>query len=207
MAGALAQFYMAKAQQASTATKTPSTALPRLQRRATIAMTVRWPKPSRCVRSARYKQALEPLDKLSGAVEQTAEYLYQRAATVSALGGNPTEVIALYERAVDADGQACRRSVWPGTGKRSPRQRRDRASIFTSDPLRGFPRTSASLINLGISTKTDTSTNAPSSATSACWIPIPITRGHGCLPKTSRLAATCITTKTPSGGTTASARC
>jgi DNA-directed RNA polymerase subunit alpha len=36
-------------------------------------------------------------------VEQSAEYLYQRAATVSALGGNPEEVVALLERAVAAD--------------------------------------------------------------------------------------------------------
>ena len=44
------------------------------------------------------------LNNLSGAVEQTAEYLYQRAATVAALGGNPDEVVALLERAVAADG-------------------------------------------------------------------------------------------------------
>jgi len=48
-------------------------------------------------------EALAVLDELSGAVEQTAEYLYQRGATVSALGGNPSEVVALYERAVEAD--------------------------------------------------------------------------------------------------------
>lgn len=48
--------------------------------------------------------ALEILNRLSGAVEQTAEYLYQRAATVSALGGNPSEAVALLERAVVADG-------------------------------------------------------------------------------------------------------
>ena len=47
--------------------------------------------------------ALATLDALSGAVEQTAEYLYQRGATVAALGGNPHEVVALYERAVEAD--------------------------------------------------------------------------------------------------------
>ena len=47
--------------------------------------------------------ALKALDKLSGAVEQTAEYLYQRSATIAALGGNRSEVIALLERAVDAD--------------------------------------------------------------------------------------------------------
>lgn len=47
--------------------------------------------------------AMATLDQLFGAVEQTAEYLYQRGATVAALGGNPTEVRALYERAVESD--------------------------------------------------------------------------------------------------------
>jgi DNA-directed RNA polymerase subunit alpha len=47
--------------------------------------------------------ALETLNSLSGAVEQSSEYLYQRAATVAALGGNPDEVVALMERAVTAD--------------------------------------------------------------------------------------------------------
>lgn len=47
--------------------------------------------------------ALATLDALSGAIEQTAEYLYQRGATVAALGGNPSEVVALYERAVESD--------------------------------------------------------------------------------------------------------
>src|SRR5690606_17600756 len=49
------------------------------------------------------RAALAELDKLSGAIEQTAEYLYQRGATVAALGGNPQEVVALYERAVEVD--------------------------------------------------------------------------------------------------------
>ena len=49
------------------------------------------------------KTALQMLDGLSGAVEQTAEYLYQRSATVAALGGNPQEVVALLERAVEVD--------------------------------------------------------------------------------------------------------
>jgi DNA-directed RNA polymerase subunit alpha len=48
-------------------------------------------------------EALQTLDALSGAVEQTAEYLYQRGATVAMIGGNPSEVVALYERAVEAD--------------------------------------------------------------------------------------------------------
>ncbi len=49
------------------------------------------------------KSALAELDKLSGAIEQTAEYLYQRGATVANLGGNPQEVVALFERAVEVD--------------------------------------------------------------------------------------------------------
>ncbi|MEM6331245.1 MAG: DNA-directed RNA polymerase subunit alpha C-terminal domain-containing protein [Planctomycetota bacterium] len=51
------------------------------------------------------EKALSHLDNLSGAVEQTAEYLYQRAVTVQALGGSPDEVVALLERAVAADGE------------------------------------------------------------------------------------------------------
>jgi DNA-directed RNA polymerase subunit alpha len=47
--------------------------------------------------------SLAVLDDLSGAIEQTAEYLYQRGASVAGLGGNPDEVVALYERAVEAD--------------------------------------------------------------------------------------------------------
>ena len=49
------------------------------------------------------RAALATLDSLSGAVEQSAEYLYQRGATIAAIGGTPHEVVALYERAVDAD--------------------------------------------------------------------------------------------------------
>ncbi len=50
------------------------------------------------------EDALKLLDNLSGAVEQTAEYLYQRSSAVSALGGNQAEVVALLERAVEAEG-------------------------------------------------------------------------------------------------------
>jgi len=49
------------------------------------------------------EEALKLLDQLSGAIEQTAEYLAQRAATVAAIGGNPLEVVALFERAVEVD--------------------------------------------------------------------------------------------------------
>lgn len=49
-------------------------------------------------------EAIKMLDGLSGAIEQTAEYLYQRASTVAALNGQPSEVVALFERAVESDG-------------------------------------------------------------------------------------------------------
>jgi len=48
-------------------------------------------------------EALEILDRLSGAIEETAEYLFQRGATIAALGVNAAEAVALYERAVEAD--------------------------------------------------------------------------------------------------------
>jgi DNA-directed RNA polymerase subunit alpha len=44
--------------------------------------------------------ALAILDQLFGPIESTAEYLYQRGATIASIGGNPMEVVALYERAV-----------------------------------------------------------------------------------------------------------
>jgi len=53
--------------------------------------------------AGRPTEALAVLDRLSGAVEQTADYLYHRGATVAALGGNPNEVVALFERSVDVD--------------------------------------------------------------------------------------------------------
>jgi DNA-directed RNA polymerase subunit alpha len=49
------------------------------------------------------KGAMDTLDQMFGPIEQTAEYLYQRGATVSAVGGNPSEVVALYERAIEVD--------------------------------------------------------------------------------------------------------
>ena len=50
-------------------------------------------------------EAMAILDNIFGPVEQTAEYLYQRASTIAQRGDNPEEVIALYERAVEIDGR------------------------------------------------------------------------------------------------------
>jgi len=93
--------------------------------------------------------ALAVLDGLSGAIEQTAEYLAQRAATVAAIGGNPKEVVALYERAVEAD------PSHPGAlfGLALENDRRgndDEALSLYKRAASRFPAHVGSLLNLGL---------------------------------------------------------
>ena len=87
------------------------------------------------------KAALATLDALSGAVEQTAEYLYQRGATVAAISGNPTEVVALFERAVEVDPHhsgACSAWRWKTTVTATTTRR----SSSTNGACRGIRPTS-----------------------------------------------------------------
>ncbi len=87
------------------------------------------------------QEALHVLDNLFGPVEHTADYLYQRGATVAAVGGNPQETIALYERAVEADrGHAARSLGWPWKTIATATTRRPWSSIVGRPPR--FPRTS-----------------------------------------------------------------
>jgi DNA-directed RNA polymerase subunit alpha len=93
--------------------------------------------------------ALATLDSLSGAIEQTAEYLSQRAATVAALGGNPSEVVALYERAVEIDRNH------PGAlfGLALENDRRgndDTAMELYKRAVGRFPTNVGTLVNLGL---------------------------------------------------------
>jgi DNA-directed RNA polymerase subunit alpha len=95
------------------------------------------------------KAALAELDKLSGAIEQTAEYLYQRGATVATLGGNPQEVVALFERAVEVDPRH------PGAlfGLAAENDRRgndDEAMKLYERSTARMPAHVGSLLNLGI---------------------------------------------------------
>jgi DNA-directed RNA polymerase subunit alpha len=95
------------------------------------------------------KKALETLDKLSGAVEQTAEYLYQRGATVAAMGGNPTEVIRLFERAVEADGRHA--GALFGLATENDRRGNDETALnLYQRAAATFPANVGTLINLGI---------------------------------------------------------
>ncbi|MEO8164771.1 MAG: DNA-directed RNA polymerase subunit alpha C-terminal domain-containing protein [Betaproteobacteria bacterium] len=103
-----------------------------------------------CVRgSGKPKEALEALDKLSGAVEQTAEYLYQRGATVGMLGGNPMEVIALYERAVDADHR--HPGALFGLALVNDRRGNDETAVqYYERSIARYPAHIGSLLNLGL---------------------------------------------------------
>ena len=95
------------------------------------------------------QSAIEVLDQLFGPVEQTAEYLYQRGATVAALGGNPTEVVALYERAVESDGQHA--GALFGLALENDRRGNDERAIDLYQKSSScFPSHVGALLNLGI---------------------------------------------------------
>ena len=166
-----------------TITKGRSRRSSRPKKPATTATTVRWRSP----RAHRYNKhaakALEVLDKLSGAVEQTAEYLYQRGATVASLGGNP-----------DGSGRpvrAGRRSRWhvmPGLCS-AWRSRTTAAATTTRPfdstsgrPARSRP-TSARSSTWASCTKTASSSTGLSFATSGSSIRSPIIRAPGCISK------------------------
>lgn len=93
--------------------------------------------------------ALQQLDGLSGAVEQTAEYLYQRSATVQALAGNPEEVIALLERAVAAD-PAHAGALFGLALENDRRGNDDYARNLYEKAAQQFPTHVGTLLNLGI---------------------------------------------------------
>ena len=99
--------------------------------------------------SARAAEALKVLDGLSGAVEQTAEYLYQRGATIAHLGGNPLEVVALFERAVDSDPRHA--GALFGLAMENDRRGNDETALdLYQRSVARFPTHYGALLNLGI---------------------------------------------------------
>ncbi len=97
----------------------------------------------------RAPEALTILDNLFGPIEQTADYLAQRAATVAAVGGNPSEVVALYERAVEAD--RTHPAALFGLALENDRRGNDDAALELYKRAVGlFPTHVGSLMNLGL---------------------------------------------------------
>lgn len=95
------------------------------------------------------RAALEMLDKMHGAVEQTADYLYQRASTVAALHGNSAEVVALFERAVEAD--PTHSGALFGLAMVNDRNGNDDSAMDLYErSVAQFPAHVGSLLNLGI---------------------------------------------------------
>lgn len=95
------------------------------------------------------KEALAVLDRLSGAIEQSAEYLYQRGATIAALGGNPSEVTRLFERAVESDPHHAG-SLF-GLAMENDRHGNDEAAMELYERSAGrFPTHIGTLLNLGV---------------------------------------------------------
>ena len=93
--------------------------------------------------------ALDALDHLHGPVEQTAEYLYQRGATVAALHGSPPEVVTWYERAVEADPQHS--GALFGLAVENDRRGNDDTALDLYErSVARYPTNIGSLLNLGI---------------------------------------------------------
>jgi DNA-directed RNA polymerase subunit alpha len=95
------------------------------------------------------KGALHVLDNLFGPVEHTSDYLYQRGATVAAVGGNPQEVVALYERAVEADRN--HPGALFGLALENDRYGNDETALeMYRRAAAAFPAHVGSLVNLGL---------------------------------------------------------
>ncbi|MGQ9504583.1 MAG: DNA-directed RNA polymerase subunit alpha C-terminal domain-containing protein [Thermogutta sp.] len=96
-----------------------------------------------------FSEALAILNKLSGGVVETAEYLYQRGATLARLGAPREEVIELYERAVRADPYHV--GALFGLALENDRQGNDEIAIeLYQRCVSRFPPHLGALINLGI---------------------------------------------------------
>ncbi len=95
------------------------------------------------------QEAMSILDNMFGPIEQTAEYLYQRGATIAAMGNNPNEVIALYERAVELD--ETHPGALFGLGLENDRRGNDEKAIELYQCAAAvFPTNIGALLNLGL---------------------------------------------------------
>lgn len=93
--------------------------------------------------------AMAILDNMFGPVEQTAEYLYQRGATVAAQCNNPDEVYKLYERAVELEDNHA--GALFGLALENDRRGNDEKAIELYQRAAAvFPAHVGALLNLGL---------------------------------------------------------
>jgi DNA-directed RNA polymerase subunit alpha len=93
--------------------------------------------------------SIEILDNMFGPIEQTAEYLYQRGATVAAIGNNPAEVVALYQRAVESDERHA--GALFGLALENDRRGNDEKALdLYQRAVACFPSHVGALLNLGL---------------------------------------------------------
>jgi DNA-directed RNA polymerase subunit alpha len=147
--GALTHFYLGKAKLALDRYAEAVTAYESSEKAGYDKGTVALAKAEALRYTGDATAALKLLDQLSGAVEQTAEYLYQRAATVQALAGNPEEVVALLERAVAAD-RTHAGALFGLALENDRRGNDDYARDLYERASQQFPTHVGTLLNLGI---------------------------------------------------------
>lgn len=99
--------------------------------------------------AGRVEDALSILDNIFGPSEQTADYMYQRAATVAAVGGRMEEALALYQRAVNTDEHHA--GALFGLALENDRLGKDDESLALYErAAKAFPTGIGVLINLGL---------------------------------------------------------
>ncbi len=101
--GALTHFYLGKAHLSLDQHDEAMKAFDQSERAGIGKDVVALAKAETLRLAGKLDESIKLLDGLSGAVEQTAEYLYQRAATIQTMDAPDGEVIALLERAVAAN--------------------------------------------------------------------------------------------------------
>ena len=99
--------------------------------------------------AGRLEESMNLLDNIFGPAEQTAEYRYQRGATVAATGGKDDEVLALYTRALQIDDH--HPGALFGLALESDRRGNDMEALGLYERAAScFPAHIGTLINLGI---------------------------------------------------------
>ena len=97
----------------------------------------------------KHQEAMDILDNIFGPAEQTADYNYQRGATVSSLSGNYDEVLRLYNRALQYDDH--HPGALFGLAMENDRKGNDEEALRLYERAAScFPAHVGTLINLGV---------------------------------------------------------